>query len=470
MLRPHSQFLQSGVIAADVALSGFVLFLLLSYPFASGVTEGESWALTPPLLATALCACLVWPLCLRQFGLYDSQRRADFDSIVGRLAGAAATATLLLMATSYVTSAPLAPKFSLLFGGVQFSLLLFGRMALFGLLRFTRRFGHDMRSVLIVGSGPRAAQIRRQIAANPHWGLRVLGHLDEVDVPISSEIDPSAIRKIIDVRWILRDQVVDEVIIATPRSMLSSIGPVVSACGEAGVPFTMPTDVFGDYLPPPRLARFGDVAALRFAAVHHNPNAIAAKRALDLVGGVAALTLAAPILAVAAVAVRLTSPGPAFFRQKRCGLYGRQFTLLKLRTMVEDAEAQKTKLAHLNEMSGPVFKIREDPRITPLGKWLRRTSIDELPQLWNVVRGDMSLVGPRPALPSEVSQYRTFERRRLSMRPGLTCLWQVSGRNQVSDFEDWVRMDLKYIDTWSLMLDFKILLQTVGTVMKATGS
>lgn len=469
MLRSHSQSAHSGLVALDVALSGLVLILMLSFPFATGVREGEAWQLTPSLLSVALCACMAWPLVLQQFGLYDSQRRASLDDIVGRLAAAGFASTLLLTATVYVSGAPLAPKFPLLFGAAQFSILMSERVALFGLLRFARRLGRNTRNVLVVGSGPRALSVKRRIDENPHWGLRVIGYLDDADTPVAPEIDPGAMRKLVEVRRILRDEVVDEVVIAAPRSMFSEIGPVVSACGEAGVPFTLLSDVFGDYLPPPQVTRFGSLAALRFAPVHHSQARIAVKRAIDLAGASAGLLLAAPVIGVAAVAVKLGSRGPVFFRQTRCGLYGRRFTLYKLRTMVPDAEEQKAALAHLNEMSGPVFKMRNDPRVTPVGRWLRRFSIDELPQLWNVVRGHMSLVGPRPALPHEVAQYETFERRRLSMRPGLTCLWQIGGRNRVRDFDDWVRMDLEYIDSWSLTLDLRILVQTIPAVLRATG-
>jgi exopolysaccharide biosynthesis polyprenyl glycosylphosphotransferase len=469
MLRSHSQSVHSGLVALDVSLSGLVLILMLSFPFASGVRRGDGWELTPALLAVALCACMAWPLTLQQLGLYDSQRRDTLDEIVGRLAGAGLVSTLLLTVTTYLSGAPLAPKFPLLFGAAQFSILMIERLALFEVLRFARRLGRNTRNVLIVGSGPRAVSVRRRIEQNPHWGLRVLGFLDDADSPVSPEIEAAALRKLIDVRRILRDEVVDEVIIAAPRSMFSAIGPVVSACGEAGVPFNLLADVFGEYLPPPQVTRFGSLAALRFAPVHHSQTRIAGKRALDLLGAGIGLAASAPILALAAIAIKLTSPGPALFRQTRCGLYGRRFTLYKLRTMVNEAEALKEALAHLNEMSGPVFKVRNDPRITPLGRWLRRFSIDELPQLWNVLRGHMSLVGPRPALPHEVAQYETFERRRLSMRPGLTCLWQVSGRNRVSSFDEWVRMDLEYIDGWSLALDLRLLVKTIPVVLRASG-
>jgi lipopolysaccharide/colanic/teichoic acid biosynthesis glycosyltransferase len=180
------------------------------------------------------------------------------------------------------------------------------------------------------------------------------------------------------------------------------------------------------------------------------------------------LLILSPLFLVISVIVKASSPGPVIWTQIRCGLNGRKFVMYKFRSMVADAEEKKKMLTSLNEMDGPVFKIRNDPRITPIGRWLRKTSLDELPQFLNILRGDMSLVGPRPALPEEVEQYERWQRRRLSMKPGLTCLWQIDGRNQV-DFEHWMKMDLDYIDNWRLELDFKILLKTVPMIFSCKG-
>ena len=183
------------------------------------------------------------------------------------------------------------------------------------------------------------------------------------------------------------------------------------------------------------------------------------------------LVLLAPLLLLVAVLIKITSPGPVLFRQQRSGLNGHPFTIFKFRTMVTNAEQLKHELAAMNEMSGPVFKVTNDPRITPLGKFLRKYSIDEFPQLFNVLRGEMSLVGPRPLPVDEVRRFNDLaHRRRLSVKPGLTCLWQISGRNQVKDFRDWVRLDLEYIDNWSFWLDLKILLRTVPVVLVGTGA
>jgi exopolysaccharide biosynthesis polyprenyl glycosylphosphotransferase len=194
------------------------------------------------------------------------------------------------------------------------------------------------------------------------------------------------------------------------------------------------------------------------------------KRAIDVVGAALGIVLAAPIMLLIALAVRLTSRGPAIFAQERCGLGGRRFRFYKFRTMVEDAEDQRAALVHLNEMRGPVFKISRDPRITRLGAVLRKTSLDELPQLWNVLRGEMSLVGPRPPMPEEVAHYDARQFQRLAVTPGITGLWQVSGRSTINDFETWLELDLAYARRWSLWLDLRILARTVLVVISARGA
>jgi len=184
----------------------------------------------------------------------------------------------------------------------------------------------------------------------------------------------------------------------------------------------------------------------------------------------AVLIFLSPLFLAIAIAIKATSKGPVFFRQERCSLNGRKFTLYKFRTMDSDAELKQGELLERNEMKGPVFKIEDDPRITSVGKVLRKFSLDEFPQLWNVFEGDMSLVGPRPPIPAEVEKYESWHRRRLSMRPGITCLWQVGGRNKITDFDEWTKLDLEYIDKWSLWLDFKILFKTIPVVALGIGA
>jgi exopolysaccharide biosynthesis polyprenyl glycosylphosphotransferase len=470
MLRVQSNRLHSLLVIMDVALSGVLLMGMLSLPTVSGLNEGGNWTMTGGLLATSLAACLAWPFTIQQMGLYDSQRLRSLDQVIARLVLAGAVSTVIVTAAAFIAKAPVGPRFPVLFGLAQFAVLTFERLAVFGALRIARRVGRNTRNVIVVGTGPRAAGVYHTIQAHPGWGLEIVGFVDDSEQPIDGSIPPEKVQKLIEMPELLRSQVIDEVIVATPRSMLGAVLPVVSACGAAGVPFTLLSDIFGDYLPPPEITRFGSLGALRFASVHHSQAGLSIKRMIDIGIASVGLALSAPVLGVAALAVKMNTPGPAFFRQVRCGVHGRNFEILKLRTMCEGAESQRDALLHLNTMDGPVFKLEEDPRVTRVGRFLRRYSLDELPQLWNVLRGDMSLVGPRPPLPHEVAQYEVFEHRRLSMRPGLTCLWQVSGRNDVRSFDEWVRMDLDYIDTWSLLNDMRILAKTIPAVLRGTGA
>jgi exopolysaccharide biosynthesis polyprenyl glycosylphosphotransferase len=466
MLRARSGWLHSLIIAADHLVSGATCVLVLAMP--GMVLPGED-PLPLRLVAVAMVATFLWPLLFEHLGMYQSQRRKSIRHILGRVGLAALVSGAAVGFLSFALSAPLDPRFALVCAGAQLATLGAFRLGIFSALRFARRRGRNYRGVVIIGSGPRAYEAWREIERHREWGLQVLGFADERDSAVDPALDGQKIFKLTDLPDLFREQTVDELLVACPRSMLPSLNPAIQLAASVGVPVTLVSDLFGDFLPPPKTARFGDLPALSFAMVHHNQTMLFLKRLMDVVIAGTLLVLAAPVLAVAGLLIRATSPGPVLFRQIRCGLYGRRFDVLKLRTMYEDAESRRDDYAHLNEMSGPVFKIRNDPRITPVGRYLRRWSLDELPQLWNVLRGDMSLVGPRPPIPLEVAQYETSQRRRLSMRPGLTCLWQVSGRNQIG-FEDWVKLDLQYIDTWSVAQDLRILARTVPTVFRGTGS
>jgi len=421
------------------------------------------------LLPLGLVASLVWPFARWLVDLALGPARPGVRARATRLGGAGVVAAAAQVATSFATGAPVPLLFPVACAAAQLAVLTPLHVGLVLTLRWLRRRTRGPRNVLIAGSGPRAAYVERVIERNPDWGLHVLGFIDGGTPAGGPCVDKERVFELSHMRELLMDQVIDEVIVACPRSLLEAVVPVVDAATEAGVPITLLSDLFGDHLPAPQVRRFGSLPALRFAPVHHSSASLAVKRGIDILGAGLGLLLAAPILAAAALAIRLSSRGPVLFRQVRCTLNGRHFVMPKLRTMSADAESRRAALETLNEMDGPVFKMRRDPRVTRVGRLLRRYSLDELPQLWSVLRGDMSLVGPRPPVPTEVAAYETFERRRLSMRPGLTCLWQVSGRNEIG-FDDWVRLDLEYIDTWSLALDLRILARTVPAVLRGTGA
>lgn len=460
MLREHNRSLRSLLLLFDIVLCG-VIYVGAQVRYRGGVQ------LEPSGLALSLVAIFALPLAIRALGgcTHRFETPAQFRR---SLLSAAGLSGLGLGATAYAVGASIPA--GLLFGifGVQFAAVAGTRIFLVGSVRWLRRHGRNYRNVIVIGTGPRAVEFSQTIERHPEWGLRLVGYVDEQDVPIDDAIPADRVHKLADFPDVIRGQVIDEVIAACPRSMLVTLGPVVGACSEAGIPLTIMTDLFGDYLPPPRAKSFGSIDSLSFARVHHDDSMLAVKRGFDILGASIGLIVAAPVLLLGAIAVKLSSPGPIFFRQIRCGLYGRPFVMYKLRTMVCDAESRREQLDDMNEMDGPVFKIRRDPRITRSGRLLRAFSIDELPQFFSVLMGDMSLVGPRPPIPSEVAQYKNWERRRLSMRPGLTCIWQVSGRNELS-FEEWVRLDLEYIDHWSVGQDLRLLALTIPTVLRGTG-
>jgi exopolysaccharide biosynthesis polyprenyl glycosylphosphotransferase len=288
-------------------------------------------------------------------------------------------------------------------------------------------------------------------------------------VPASARLPGAApagtLGRIGDIEAVLHSTVVDEVAVCLPPEHGAFVEPVTRLCEEEGLVVRIPLVEGASAVPG---GRFEDFEGIRLQSLVFGPDrtlGLIAKRLIDVAGGLVGLLLFSPVIVVAAVAIRLDGLGPVLFRQVRVGLRGRPFRVLKLRTMVPDAEARRAELLEHNEIRGPAFKVTHDPRVTRIGRFLRRTSMDEVPQFWNVVRGEMSLVGPRPPLPEEVAGYNLWHRRRLAMKPGMTGLWQVSARRE-GDFDRWVRIDLDYIDGWSLWLDVKIILRTVPAMIQ----
>jgi exopolysaccharide biosynthesis polyprenyl glycosylphosphotransferase len=320
------------------------------------------------------------------------------------------------------------------------------------LFRLKKHGALDVRHVAVVGAGADAREFARKIEEHRDWGLQLVG-----------------VFKPEEMRHVLERGGIDELIVVTDNEPLSHFRDTFLLCEELGVTARVVLNFFPHSFARMELESFSGSPLLSFSTTPSNEALLLVRRIMDIV---IVSILGIPVLLVvgiSALAIKLTSPGPAFFKQERCGLNGRPFTMYKLRSMVDNAEQSRVELEALNEMDGPVFKSSRDPRRTPVGKFLRKFSIDEFPQLYNVLRGDMSLVGPRPPLPQEVARYERWQRRRLSMKPGITCLWQISGRNEIS-FQDWMKLDLTYIDNWSLLLDLKILLKTVPVVLLGKGA
>ena len=349
-------------------------------------------------------------------------------------------------------------------------LLVLHHLAVWLGLTVYRRTGRSYKNVLIVGIGTIARSVADEILAAPGQGLHILGFVDwESGRRLRRYRDIPVIGALADLPQIGKSRQVDMVVFAVPCESLGRIVETVHHCGRIGLPAIVLTDLPCEAGVRRTGGEFFGRPGVRLEVAPRAGGAIAIKGLFDRLAAATALVVLLPVFAAAALAIKLTSPGPVFYRQTRVGRNGRPFTLWKFRTMVADADRHKRGLAALNEMSGPVFKITNDPRVTKMGRFLRRTSIDELPQLFNVVKGDMWLVGPRPPLPDEVVRYDGWERRRLSVKPGLTCLWQINGRNRI-DFDEWMKLDLEYIDNWSLQKDAEILVKTIPAVLRGTGA
>ena len=325
------------------------------------------------------------------------------------------------------------------------------------------------KNAVIVGGGLRAARIREDLCSHPEWDYKFLGFIDPLGREIPGADDP-LLGRISDLEEILMRQAIDEVIIALPaKTQYNAIERAISACERVGVQVQYFDDLFEESFSGHCYREPSDHRKLIVKMVQDDYR-LHIKRGIDIVGALFGLILCAPLFLIVAILIKCTSEGPVIFRQERYGLGRRTFFIYKFRTMVQNAEAAQAALEHMNENSGPVFKIFKDPRVTRIGAILRRTSIDELPQLLNVLRGDMSLVGPRPLNMRDVGRFsEAWLMRRFSVKPGLTCLWQISGRSTIS-FDQWITLDLHYIDHWSLQLDFKILALTVPVVLKGTGA
>jgi exopolysaccharide biosynthesis polyprenyl glycosylphosphotransferase len=359
----------------------------------------------------------------------------------------------------------------MLIGVVDFALLIAGRYTSYNGIAWMRRRLGRYHYFLIVGCGARAHEMATLIEESRGMGLRLVGFVDpnSGSSKLNDRFGHYEIFPVESVEKILEDRVVDEVVFAVSMQELARLEPVMLHCANVGVK----TRVQLEFLPSPYsriyLENFRDVPLLSLSSAPESELLLLLKRIADLLMAACSLVLLSPLLIAIAAAIRITSPGNVLFRQVRCGIGGRKFTLYKFRSMVNNAEQLKAELRQLNDLNGPVFKMSDDPRITPVGRILRRFSLDELPQLWNILWGDMSFVGPRPAIPDEVEKYEPWQRRRLRMRPGLTCIWVLEGRSDV-DFRRWIQLDLAYIDNWSLWLDLKIFCRTIPIVISGKGA
>lgn len=396
---------------------------------------------------------------LRTLGFYNRPLLFSRRETAWVLVHAVTVAVLGMVTVLFFRKQELARSVIFLFGGFSFVLVMAKEELLRRWLLSTIGQEQFRRRMVLVGQPEDTAQIERDLEAKARGAVEVLARLD---------LNQTSLERLVE---LLHERSANGVLLSARHTYFEQVEKVIEVCELEGVEVWLLADFFKTRISQTSVDDFLGRPTVVFRSAPEASWQGVAKQVLDFAGALVLLILVSPILLVTALAVWRTSPGPVFFRQQRSGLNGRPFTMLKFRTMGTDAEQLKAELASFNEMDGPVFKVTNDPRVTPVGRWLRKWSVDELPQLWNVLRGEMSLVGPRPLPVDEIRRINDrAHRRRLSVKPGLTCLWQISGRNDVSSFKEWVRLDLEYIDNWSLWLDLKILLKTIPVVLTGAGA
>lgn len=453
---------------ADTLL--LVLAFFAAYQIRSSLPLSRNFELEAPTMGLLLGLSFVsWIFVAYWHEIYDRTDSANPKQILADTLKQSALGGIGLVLGIYLLRLDLSRPFLLLYVFFAFVLVSVFRLNAGTLVGAIRREFSQPYYVLIAGTGERALRIAETIERGHTHGLVLEGFIDAApDRTVLSLAKDYPVWPIDRLPELLRASVIDEVVFAVPSEQLASLEDVFLACDEEGVRTRVAVDFFPHVNSQVYLDRLSEVPLLTFSAAPHDEVKLFLKRLIDIACSASALILLSPLLLFTALLVKLTSRGPVFFSQERCGLSGRRFTVHKFRSMVANAEERKAELEHLN-VKQTAFKIPNDPRLTPLGRWLRKFSIDELPQLWNVLLGDMSLVGPRPAVPNEVERYEGWQRRRLRMRPGLTCLWAINGRDKL-DFETWMRMDMQYIDTWSLWLDWQIIVRTIPQVLLGRGA
>ena len=466
-----------GYLLRDKIIVVYPLNLLEGYLLDENLRSISYYAIYIGVLPVIL---LIWGGLLSHFGMYKSSGIKPFADIF--LITLKTTLVGFVLFGSYVFILRMQEDISRLFIGLTFLstavFIIVEKVALRYIVKVLSKRDESYKStllavsrIIVVGTGKRTKKFLKLIEGNLDCYIKVIGLIDmeparKGDVIYGYEI----LGCLEDVPNIINTNVVDEIVFIVPRSWLNKIEDLLLYCENVGLKVNIAVNLFDFKFSKATQTDLHGFPLLVFERAPQQLGLMFIKRMLDfIVSGIASILLL-PLFAVIAILIKMTSEGPVFFKQYRCGLYGRKFMFYKFRTMEVDAESKLEGLLKHNEMDGPVFKMTNDPRVTKIGKWLRKTSIDELPQLWNVFIGDMSLVGPRPPLPKEVENYDNWQRRRLSMRPGITCLWQIGGRSEIADFKEWMRLDLEYIDNWSPTQDFKILLRTIPVVLFGRGA
>ncbi len=468
MLKQQAQLFNKIATAVDTAAvaAAFVISYTVIQALTGRLGEFLDYAW---ILVVAIPA---WIFLLTHFGIYESMRTKPFRTIFVDLIKVHVLGAIIVASSVYLVHAI---AFSRLLLGcfVLFSLLLIvitkGGIKL--LLRHFRSRGYNSRNLLIVGSGKQVHRLVELVRLHAGWGLVITGFVGLPGEPVLENIPASShLGTLEELVEICKRNLVDEVIFSLPCESLSMVDEYLVSLQDMGIVVRMTVDMYDAPTSRKELSMFHDIPMLTYYSKEFDAGQLFLKRCLDVFGALVGLVISALYFPFIALAIKLESRGPLFFGQRRVGENGRIFTCWKYRSMFIDAEERKNGLMAQNEMQGAMFKIKDDPRVTRVGRFIRKTSLDELPQFWNVLVGEMSLVGTRPPTPDEVSTYENWHRKRICIKPGMTGLWQVSGRNQIRDFDEVVKLDIQYIDNWSLWLDIKLLFKTVWVVLARSGA
>jgi exopolysaccharide biosynthesis polyprenyl glycosylphosphotransferase len=463
MLKEKARVINGLLTLVDVliALISFNLALYFEFGRISVLHQKDSVILQ-------LLILIFWALLSNGMGTNVMYRSRPFSVVLFNCLGVSFVGTLLLVVAAW--------SFNLFYLGIRLFVLFavltlvftfWYKALVYHFLKRARKKGFNYLNILIIGDKT-ANGFLRQLQRHPEWGYRVSAIISDEALNQEAEGMAPLLPADTDVEQLLRDKTIDELLVCKEGLDPRELENLVEICSEVGVVFRLYSPFFNMLANKTYMHYFGTTPMLTISSTPVNYLELKTKELFDRLFAAAVLVFLSPVFLGIALAVRLDSRGPVFFSQKRVGLRGRRFLVHKFRTMVVNAEELREELMEQNEMDGPVFKITHDPRVTRVGRFLRKTSLDELPQFFNVLMGEMSVVGPRPPLPDEVREYERWQLRRLSMKPGITCIWQVSGRNNIP-FEEWMRMDLEYIDTWSLKLDFVLFLKTIRTMLRGDG-
>ena len=444
-----------GLVAAVLSEAELFLPLPLWFPAVAPYDEPHLFREYVWLFPT--CAVL-WPAMLNRWGYYDLYDLHRADARRWCVVKASVLSVVILVSAIFVFKLQFVSRIVIVGTGVWAALLLLAKEArvrsIFLSLHAKPDYQHN---ILLIAQGKHGATAGQLIERYREWGLRIVR-----EMPVATATPEALVES-------LKSEPIDEVVFSVAPESYAGIAGLATVCEQLGIKTRILLDVYSPAICRMSADVLDGIPVLELNPTTQNFGALTAKLFTDRAVSCILLMVLAPALLGIAIAIHATSPGPVFIRQRRSGLHGRQFTIFKFRSMVENAEDLKPTLEQANELEAWAFKMKNDPRVTPLGRWLRRFSLDELPQLFNVLRGDMSLVGPRPALPDEVEKLELWERRRLSMKPGMTGLWQVSGRHRIPN-KEWAALDLRYIDTWSLGLDLRILARTIWVVLRGEGA